>query len=263
MGLRTLGAWTMVAAFLSGTAAATDPHGAVPRFSLSASTATTNDAVTLRVEQPLRLSNREIRLYLVPAAFAAAIRSRFDQRLSFIGSVRSTRNARMLFTVPPLDAGNYALAYWCRGCLPLANGVTVPASPRLRFHAPTGTACPRTTPNDNLPPGAPSTAFRFHGNGSLWALLPNNGVLTTNSLGGYKLIWVAKPGVSDPLAVRYRLLADSSPPLIASAISGSLTGYPGPSWASRMSFQPGCWQITGRLQDAAVSFVTQVVLGDH
>jgi hypothetical protein len=38
-------------------------------------------------------------------------------------------------------------------------------------------------------------------------------------------------------------------------------GYDGPSWASRMSFQPGYWRITGHLLDASLSFVVQVAGG--
>jgi hypothetical protein len=264
MGLRSLGACTIAAAVLTAGAAASDARVVVPRFSLSATIATTNDSVTLRVERPLRVPQTEIRLFLVPTRVAGAIRSRFDERLSFIGSVRSARHARMLFTVPPLEPGSYVLAYWCRGCLSREKRIGVQLSPTLRFSSPTGTGCPKTVPNGNVPPGAPST-LRFHGNGSLWALLPSDGIFFANSLDGWnvKLPWLARPGASGSLAVRYRMLGDPSPPLVAPAIFGSLGNYSGPSWASRMAFKPGCWQITGRLQDATLSFVAQVALGSR
>lgn len=262
MGLRGIGACTMAAAVLIGGAAASDSRGVVPRFSLSATTATTNDSVALRVEQPPSLPQREIRLYLVPTGIAATVRSRFDSRLSFIGSVRSSRHARMLFTVPPLETGRYALAYWCRGCLPRADGVRVQASPAFRFSAPTGNGCP-STPNGNSPPGeTPQPTFRFHGNGQLWVFLRTNGTLVTNSLGGYKMRWYAKEGLSAPFTVRYRLLDPPSGSFTAR--TGTFGGYYGPSSTmSQMTFSPGCWQVTGRLLDVSLSFVAQVVIGSQ
>jgi hypothetical protein len=41
-------------------------------------------------------------------------------------------------------------------------------------------------------------------------------------------------------------------------VHGTLGGYDGPSWASRMAFQAGCWHVTGRVLDASLSFVVQV-----
>jgi hypothetical protein len=58
------------------------------------------------------------------------------------------------------------------------------------------------------------------------------------------------------------MLDPLSPPLTAGVVSGTLSGYAGPSWASRLSFQPGCWQISGRLGDVSLSFIVQVMLGN-
>ncbi|MBA2383110.1 MAG: hypothetical protein H0V68_00385 [Actinobacteria bacterium] len=164
-----------------------------------------------------------------------------------------------------MERGTYVLAYWCRGCLPHGKAVGVQFSPGLRINGPSGDGCHTTTPNGHLPPGGRGLADgrSYHGNGMLWALLPSNGLLVTNALGGHKMIWVADPNVSanTRLTVRYRLLDPASPPLGASTGGGTLTGYDGPSWASRMSFEPGCWQVTGRVLDATLSFVVQVVRG--
>jgi hypothetical protein len=236
----------------------------IPRFSLSATTATANDDLTLRVEETPRLLQRQIRLYLVPRGVAPTVRSRADPRLSFIGSVRASRRAPLVFTVPPLEPGRYALAYWCRGCFPRGKDVGVQASPGLRIDAPAEQGCHMTSPNGNPPPGAPSLTdgWNYHGNGALWALLPPNGMLVANPLGGYKMPWLARPGVSPTarLTVQYRMAGSASPPLKAVTVTGTLIGYEGPSWASRMSFEPGCWQITGRLLDVSLSFVVQVAL---
>lgn len=255
MGPRTLAACIVGGAVLTGGAAATG--GVEPRFTLGATTAAVNDEVALRVEQAPRPAQREVRLYLVPRGVAPAVRSRFDPRLSFIGYVRGSRHARLPFTVPPLEPGGYALAYsW-------GKGVGVQASPLLRVNAPAGEGCPVTKPNGNAPAGRASSAS-FHGNGALWALLRPDGTVVANALGGSKMIWAARRGVSHAarFTVRYQLLDPASAPLTAQAVPGTLSGYDGASWASRMSFQPGCWKITGRLLDTglSLSFVAQVVL---
>lgn len=264
MVLPSLGVCVLIAAVTTGGATASGSGGVVPRFSLSTTTATTDDEVSLRVSQTPGLSQREIRLYLVPADVAASVRSRFDSRLSFIGTVRASRQARIVFTVPPLESGRYALAYWCRRCLTRGKGLGVQASPKLRVTAPAGEGCPTTKPNGNVPPVAPGawSGFHWHGNGALWVWLRPDGILVTNALGGEKKIWVAKEW-GRTLSVNYRTLDTPSAPITAPVVSGTLSGYDGPSWASRMSFQPGCWQISGRLGDVSLSFVVQVVLGNN
>jgi hypothetical protein len=195
---------------------------------------------------------------------AASVRSRFDSRLSFIGSIPADRKQRgaMRFTVPPLDTGSYALAYWCGGCRSSEQGVTVQQSPELRIVAPQSETCPVTPPSGSRPVGArpPAAGWDLQGNGTLWVLLPLSRTLATNELGGYKMFWIGQQGISPftRLIVQYRLLESGSAPVAAQTGSGTFMGYDGPSWASRMSFQPGCWQITGRLLDASLSFVVQV-----
>ena len=256
-----LGALVLSAAALGGGGVASGAADLPPRFALSTTALGTNDRVTVRVARPARLRSREIRLYLAPAGDAAAVRSRFDERLSYLGAVRSTRGASTLVTVPPLDGGRYALAYWCQGCLRRPNGVGVQASPALGVDAPAGVECPATVPNGNRPRGASTSGWRFHGNGRLWAPLPRDGVLHTNPLGGHKQIWVGEVGIGAPLAVAYRPYGNPAAPFAnASVVSGTLVGYNGLSWASRMSFVSGCWQITARRLDVTLSYVTQVVV---
>lgn len=258
MGLRSLGVLLVASALLPGSMAASASR-AVPRFSLSSTTASPNDDVTLRVEQTPRLPQRAIRLYLVPRGVAPTLHSRLDSRLSFIGSVRTSRHARLVFTVPPLDPGGYALAYWCRDCLPRGEGIGVAASPTLRVSALTGEGCPATLPNGRAPRGEGDISpLKYHGNGALWASLRPDGVLVTNPLGGYKMRWWAKEGVSGRLMVQYRMLNPRSASLTAR--TGTLSG--GDSTMSQMSFSPGCWQINGRVLDVSLSFVVEVVRGN-
>jgi hypothetical protein len=265
MALRRLGACLVIApsVFIGG-AAASSTDSVMPRFSLSVTTATVDDDVALRVETAPQRGQREIRLYLIHAGVASTIRSRTDSRLSFIGFVRSSRGARLVFTVPPVETGRYALGYWCDGCFQRGKIIAVQGSPKLRVSAPAGEGCPTTKPNRHVPPGAPHiSGAQWHGNGALWVWLRPDGILVTNSLGGEKKPWVGRVWEGGPLSVQYRMLDPPSAPLNAQVVSGTLGGYDGPSWASRMSFQPGCWQITGRLWDMSLSFVVQVELGNN
>jgi hypothetical protein len=94
-----------------------------------------NDRLTVRaggtpsnfkLNQRKKPFQRPVRLYLVRTAVAAEVRSRFDPRLSFVGSVVLGRNARGLlkFSLPPLDPGTYTIAYWCPGCARYSHGRT-------------------------------------------------------------------------------------------------------------------------------------------
>lgn len=262
MTRRALGACVLVAAFFTGGASASGPRDLIPRFSLSVTAATTNDRVALQLAQAPRLAAREIRLYLVPASVGASVRSRFDSRLSFIGSIEASRRAHLVFSVPPLESGRYVLAYWCRDCAPRGRGIGIQASPTLRVTASADDDCAMTKPNGNTPvAGARWSGFRWHGNGELWAYVRSDGVVVANSLGGYKMLWVASQGVSGPLRIQYRLLDPPSQPVTAR--TGRLTGYDRPNATmSQMAFSPGCWQITGRLRDASLSFVVRVVLAE-
>lgn len=251
-------------------AAATSVAGATaelaPRFSLSTRSAVAGDQVVVRVERVLVIGRHAMRLYLAPRAAAASVRSRFDARLRFIGSVtvsRATRG-RLRFTVPPLAAGSYVLVYWCRGCVPRRDGVGVRASPVLRVEAPTGSEpCPVTKPNGSVPSGVIPSAH-WHGNGTLWASLPLDGIYaleTGEDTLFEKRIWLAKVGLTAKLNVKYRRLEPPSPARTAVTIPGTLSGYEGPSWASREYLTAGCWEVSGRISDISLSFVVQVLHG--
>jgi hypothetical protein len=239
-------------------AGATEPQ----RFALSATSAAQGDAVELRFRGAATRPSTTTRLYLVSVADAVSVRSRVDRRLHFVGTIASSPRARRVFTVPPLDPGIYALAYWCRGCLAHGVKVAVERSPRLRVRAADTDGCPVTAPNGDAPPGAPRTSWRYVGNGHLAVLLPPTPPsVTTNSLGGYKMFWIARPGVIGAFSVTYRRLDVPSTTIRATTVRGSLNGFDGPSWASRMSFEPGCWEIWARVDDVGLGFVADVVRG--
>ena len=85
--------------------------------------------------------------------------------------------------------------------------------------------------------------------------------MTTNSLGGYKMFWIARKGLFGTFSVTYRRIDVPSDTIRATTVSGSLNGFGGPSWASRMTFEPGCWEIWARVDDVNLGFVADVVRG--
>ena len=54
------------------------------------------------------------------------VHSRLDTRLEFVGSIVPDKNWRGLvtFSLPPLDAGAYTIAYWCPACSAHSRGRT-------------------------------------------------------------------------------------------------------------------------------------------
>jgi hypothetical protein len=232
------------------------------RFSFSSNLVASGDVVELRFRRAANRPATTTRLYLVRVADAGGVRSRLDPRLSFIGTIPASPGARRAFTVPPLDPGTYALAYWCRGCLTRGVTIAVERATRLRVLAPATEGCAVTAPNGDAPPGAPRATWRYFGNGHLAVLLPPaSPSVTTNSLGGYKMSWIARPGLFGTFSVTYRRIDVPSDTIRATTVSGSLNGFGGPSWASRMTFEPGCWEIWARVADVSLGFVADVVRG--
>lgn len=220
---------------------------------------------------------RAMRLYLVPNELATEVWTRFDPRAHFIGSlVRDARGRGLLrFTVPALESGDYTVGAWCPACAPgrrawfaihvTAENVVARYRPLmlLRVTMPPATAdrCPETSPNGNVPPGRRPRGWRFYGNRMLAVALRRRTYPDPEGDGlvGEKMIWIAGR-LDGALKVRYRRLDAPSRTLETSGISGTLSGFGGPSWASRMSFTAGCWKISGRVRDIALSFVIRVVV---
>ena len=249
----------VVALLLAGAAGAGTRRA--PRFSLSTSSAIAGDDVVVRLVRPPNVQGRVLRIYLVRRTDASSVHSRFDARLSFVGFVTDHRDARLLFAVPPLQVGAYELAYWCGGCLARGQAIGIQRAPTLQIDSPESTGCPATTPNRNLPPMAPPWGSNFHGDGELWVLLPADGMLlfppNPDDTLFDKMLWVGRRS-STSLDVEYRRLDVPSAARAAVTIPGTLSGYNGPSWASRMYFQPGCWFVSGHTNDASLSFVAFV-----
>jgi hypothetical protein len=201
-----------------------------------------------------------VRLYLVRQDVAGAIRSRNDRRLSFIGSVGA--NGSLTFSLPPLDAGTYNLAVWCRRC----HGARLRTrAARLQVLPVSG--CPVTLPNGNRPPGQPRNVT-WYGNGLLWAgvhpdgtyAVPPDRVAADGTIGN-KLLWVTTPPWQKPTISGERIDAAAEPLRVTRVNTGSFSGAANPSHMSPVGFPtPGCWRLTARLGDLSLVYVVQVVV---
>jgi hypothetical protein len=246
-------------------------------FLFKPTTAKPGDAATVRLGgTPANFTSRQrkqpfgraIRLYLVPSEVARTVKSRFDARLHFIGSIVPDRNARgiLSFTVPPLDTADYGLAAWCPGCAQFSRGRTffVQTVPRVRRYR------DLMGLRIELPPAAetcPVTRGRY-GNGLLSTAVPgSDGVLVArrdpDGTLFQKLGWLPRLGFGGTLMVRGERLDAPSPPMRVLSVNWghSLSTGRG-SWMSAVTFpSEGCWRISGRVRDVSLSYVVRVVAG--
>lgn len=133
--------------------------------------------------------------------------------------------------------------------------------------------CPVTLPTSGAPPNVPAPPEPMHyGNGALWTVLRPQGlvvfapggpgfVLPDGSL-GMKGPWI--PGVPGTLAVEGRRLDGPAPPARAAKIVEAIDQNGVRFFPTYLIFPtPGCWQVTGRVGAASLTFVTLVVkVGD-
>src|SRR5919106_4600565 len=247
-----------------------------------------NDRVTVRTggtprdfmpSRRVKPFQRPIRLYLVRHDLAAHVHSRLDSRLSFVGSIVPDKNFRgvLRVSVPPLDADEYTIAYWCPACAAHSRGRTFFVQepdqfvPRYRAQAllriGTTESCAVTLPNRNRPPGQPRNVS-WYGNGLLWAGLSADGVyaVSPDRVGadgsiGDKLLWVTTPPWRAPTVSGERLDAPAPPLRVLGANRGSFSGATNPSFMTPVTFSAtGCWRLTARVNDISLTYVVRVVV---
>lgn len=129
-----------------------------------------------------------------------------------------------------------------------------------------GETCGVTVANGSSPPSANDwgggTPENSHGNGKLWTLFwPQNVVIATPDFveddGAVRMKWPWWRGVKGELRISGRRLDAKAPPVRAD-ISDAY---------GRSGFQPsaiffptdGCWEVTGRVGEANLTFVTIVL----
>jgi len=133
--------------------------------------------------------------------------------------------------------------------------------------APTATSlppCPVTAPNGSAPPGEQPSPY-LHGNGQIWTALWPEGRVVFEPGGPGQILpdgsldmkWGWWRGVTGQLTIEGRRLDASAPPLRADIPEGyGATGFQ----ASGLIFpSPGCWEVTGKVGEAKLTFVTLVV----
>jgi hypothetical protein len=257
-------------------------------FLFSQPNASPNDRVTVRtggtpktftLKQRVKPFQRPVRLYLLRKDAAKQVRSRFDSRLNFIGSLVADKNGHGLvtFTVPPLDPNAYTVAAWCPGCAAYSRGRTFFVQdadqfvPRYRSQAvlniETTQSCPVTLPNGNRPPGQPRSV-PWYGNGLLWAGVAPDGVyavsqdrVTPDGEIGDKLLWVTTPPWRPPTVSGERLDAPAPPLQVLGANEGSFSNATNPSFMTPVTFPTaGCWRLRAHVRDVSLTYVVDVVV---
>ena len=124
--------------------------------------------------------------------------------------------------------------------------------------------CPVTVPNGSTPPGEQPSPDH-HGNGQLWTgLWPEGKVIfepggpgTIYADGFLGMKWGWWRGVEGQLTIEGRRLDAPAPPLRADIPSGY--GETGFQAAGLIFPSEGCWEVTGQVGEAELTFVTLVV----
>jgi len=128
----------------------------------------------------------------------------------------------------------------------------------LQRHLAAVDPCPVTIPNRSSPPG-PTFGAEYHGNGSIWVGTWHSNVVVwpadadgsiTTKFGWWR-------GVAGKLVIVGRRLDAPAPPLVGHVPDGyGDSGFQ----SSGITFPTeGCWQVTGRVGEASLTFVVLVL----
>lgn len=124
-----------------------------------------------------------------------------------------------------------------------------------------GFSCPVTEPNGSLPPGETVESEDYLGNDQLWTTLWPDGKVymfpeNQEADGSFSMKWPWWRGVTGPLTIEGHRLDAEAEPLRAEIPEGyGDTGFQ----ASALIFPAaGCWEVTGRVGNASLTFVTEV-----
>ncbi|MBI5352432.1 MAG: hypothetical protein HZB50_07320 [Chloroflexi bacterium] len=128
-----------------------------------------------------------------------------------------------------------------------------------------GFSCPVTEPNGSLPPGETVESKYYLGNGQLWTALWPDGkiymdLINKESDGAFSMKWGWVRAVTGPLTIEGHRLDKEAPPLRADIPDGY--GDTGLQISALIFPTTGCWEVTGRVGDASLTFVTEVVFGE-
>jgi len=139
-------------------------------------------------------------------------------------------------------------------------------NPSLSRATPTNTwpPCSVTIPNGSTPPGERPSSLH-HGNGDLWTVLWPEGRVVfepggpgfVSADGSLSMKWPWWRGGRGRLSIDGRRLDASAPPLRSKIPKG----YGGTGFQATALIFPteGCWEVTGKVGQATLTFVTLVV----
>ena len=255
---------TALLVLVATTAAAGSAVGGVvptPILQFEPTTAVAGQFVSVQLTVASRRDRQPVRLYLFRRGAGAEPRSRFDPRLHFLGLVTPDARGRgaLGVRVPPLDTGTYSVAVWCPGCD--GSGLSVPRRTSLSLSTDARPdSCPATTPG-----GLGGKGEGLHGNGLLSVFVgpdgANVGQREPDGTVFDKLGWIPRTGLTGTLRVSgQRLDAPSAPMRVLGVNWGNSFPSGKGSWMSAVVFPAeGCWRLTGRVRDIALTYVVRVV----
>ena len=122
--------------------------------------------------------------------------------------------------------------------------------------------CPVTEPNGSLPPGETVAAPEYLGNGELWTVLwPDGKVImeqhNQEADGSFSMKWGWWREITGPLTIEGHRLDTDAEPLRAFIPDGY--GDTGLQITAVIFPTTGCWEVTGRVGESSLTFVTEVL----
>jgi hypothetical protein len=138
---------------------------------------------------------------------------------------------------------------------------TAPASEQKKQEG----TCPVTVANRTVPPDSTDWGPEdSHGNGKLWTLLAPYGVVVApdeyiEKDGSIGIKWPWWRGVDGTLTIEGRRLDATAPPLRADLSTADSYGESGFQPSGIYFSTEGCWEVTGSVGQARLTFVTLVV----
>ncbi len=178
----------------------------------------------------------------------------------------ASRNFKLIEGLPPLGMRASEFCSSLRRCVAgsllcvLTGCAAAPGSSQVHGSSQAHSLhCTVTTPNGNQAPGVVTRpAPELHGNGRLWTVLPLDGklLLTREKDGSIREKFPWWRGVRGRLTISGRRLDGPAGPLRADVPDG----YGETGFQATAIFFPseGCWEITGRVADAQLTFVLEV-----
>jgi len=169
----------------------------------------------------------------------------------------------LLTAIAGLTLVGAAAGYEAGRSVTLRPGDSAPSEPASAQTSGAAEVCPVTLPNHSTPPNLREGPQPEHyGNGKLWTLLWPHSVVVAqrgqvNRDGSITMKFPWWRGLNGSLNIEGHRLDASAPPLRARIPQAY--GPSGFQPSSILFTSEGCWEVTGRVADASLTFVTIVI----